>query len=113
MSDYGADNTSRPDEPSPTVATHNRLAVVTVTIQGTPYVVDIGLRMLQPRELYRAQCFPDSYQIEFGHDGTPFTKSEQVHMGGNSVSPSHKAAIARSNDPWRAAVAKPRQTAKA
>lgn len=114
MSYYGADNTSRPDEPSPTVTTKDRLALVTVTIQGTPYiVVDIGLRMLQPRELYRAQGFPDSYQIEFGHDGKPFTKSEQVHMCGNSVSPPHMAAIARANDPWRAAVATPRRTAAA
>ncbi|WP_186354120.1 DNA cytosine methyltransferase [Pseudomonas oryzihabitans] len=69
--------------------------------------------MLQPRELYRAQGFPDSYQIEFGHDGKPFTKSEQVHMCGNSVSPPHMAAIARANDPWRAAVATPRRTAAA
>lgn len=114
MSYYGADNTSRPDEPSPTVTTKDRLALVTVTIQGIPYVVvDIGLRMLQPRELYRAQGFPDSYQIEFGHDGKPFTKSEQVHMCGNSVSPPHMAAIARANDPWRAAVATPRRTAAA
>ena len=89
-------------------------ALVTVTIQGIRYVVvDIGLRMLQPRELYRAQSFPDSYQIEFGHDGKPFTKSEQVHMCGNSVSPPHMAAIARADVPWRAAVATPRRTAAA
>jgi DNA (cytosine-5)-methyltransferase 1 len=104
MSYYGTDNTSRPDEPSPTVTTKDRLALVTVTIQGTPYVVvDIGLRMLQPRELYRAQGFPDDYQIDRGADGKAFTKSQQVHMCGNSVSPPHMAAIARANDPWRVA----------
>nr|WP_288356200.1 DNA cytosine methyltransferase [uncultured Pseudomonas sp.] len=104
MSYYGTDNTSRPNEPSPTVTTKDRLALVTVTIQGTPYVVvDIGLRMLQPRELYRAQGFPDDYQIDRGADGKSFTKSQQVHMCGNSVSPPHMAAIAQANDPWRAA----------
>jgi DNA (cytosine-5)-methyltransferase 1 len=76
-------------------------------------VVDIGLRMLQPRDLYRAQDFPDTYQIEFGHDGKPFTKSEQVQVCGSSVSPPHMAAIARANDPWRAAVATPCRTAAA
>jgi len=105
MSYYGTDNTSRPDEPSPTVTTKDRLALVTVTIQGTPYVVvDIGLRMLQPRELYRAQGFPDDYQIDRGADGKAFTKSQQVHMCGNSVSPPHMAAIARAKDPWRSAL---------
>ncbi len=114
MSYYGTDNTSRPDEPSPTVTTKDRLALVTVTIQGTPYVVvDIGLRMLQPRELYRAQGFPDDYQIDRGADGKAFTKSQQVHMCGNSVSPPHMAAIARANDPWRAAAMAPSKTVAA
>jgi len=101
MSYYGASVGQDPDEPAPTVTTKDRLALVTVTIQGTPYVVvDIGLRMLQPRELYRAQGFPDDYQIDRGADGKAFTKSQQVHMCGNSVSPPHMAAIARANDPW-------------
>lgn len=64
-------------------------------------MVDIGLRMLQPRELYRAQGFPDDYRIDHGHDGPKFTKSEQVHMCGDSVSPPHMAATARANDPWK------------
>ncbi len=114
MSYYGTDNTSRPDEPAPTVTTKDRLALVTVTIQGTPYVVvDIGLRMLQPRELYRAQGFPDDYQIDRGADGKAFTKSQQVHMCGNSVSPPHMAAIAQANDPWRAAAMAPSKTVAA
>ena len=88
-------------DPLATMTTKDRLALVTVTISGTPYViVDIGLRMLTPRELYRAQGFPDDYIIEFGHDGRRFTKSEQVHMCGNSVSPPPMAAIARANNPW-------------
>ena len=68
----------------------------------TPYViVDICLRMLQPHELYRAQGFPASYIIDKGADGKPFTKTEQVHMCGNSVSPPPMAALAKANDPWQ------------
>lgn len=103
MSYYGTDNISRPDDPSLTVTTKDRLALVPVTIKGTPYVVvDLGLRMLQPRELYRAQGSPDDYRIDHGHDGRKFTKSEQVQMCGNSVSPPYVTAIARENDPWKA-----------
>jgi DNA (cytosine-5)-methyltransferase 1 len=90
------------NDPINTITTKDRVALVTVTIQGTPYViVDIGLRMLQPRELYRAQGFPESYVIEHGKDGRPFTKSEQVFMCGNSVSPPPMAAIAMCNNPWQ------------
>lgn len=84
------------------ITTHDQLALVTVMIKGEPWViVDIKLRMLNPRELYRAQGFPDSYVIDRGHDGQPLTKSDQVHMCGNSVSPPAMTAIARANDPWR------------
>ncbi|WP_046079968.1 DNA cytosine methyltransferase [Halomonas sp. HG01] len=85
--------------PLDTITTRDRLALVTVTIQGTPYViVDIALRMLKPRELYRAQGFPDSYIIDRGHDGRRFTLTAQTRMCGNSVSPLPMAAIARAND---------------
>lgn len=85
-------------EPLNTITTRDRLALVTVTIQGTPYViVDIGLRMLTPRELYRAQGFRDDYIIDVGHDGRKFTKDQQVRMVGNSVPPDVIAAIYRAN----------------
>lgn len=85
-------------EPLTTVTTRDRLALVTVTIAGTPYViVDIGLRMLQPRELYRAQGFPDWYVIDRGHDGRRFSKSAQMRMVGNSVSPAPMAALIAAN----------------
>lgn len=104
ISYYGTENISACDAPAPTVTTKDRLGLVTVFVKGTPYViVDICLRMLQPHELYRAQGFPDSYIIDKGADGKPFTKTEQVHMCGNSVSPPPMAALARANDPWRAA----------
>ncbi|MBC3411321.1 DNA cytosine methyltransferase [Pseudomonas sp. SWRI51] len=102
ISYYGTENTSGCNAPAPTVTTKDRLGLVTVIVRGTPYViVDICLRMLQPHELYRAQGFPASYIIDKGADGKPFTKTEQVHMCGNSVSPPPMAALARANDPWR------------
>lgn len=105
ISYYGTENVSDASEPAPTITTRDRLALVTVTIKGTPYViVDISLRMLQPAELYKAQGFPGDYIISHGADGKPFTKTQQVHMCGNSVSPPPMAALARANDPWRVVV---------
>ena len=103
ISYYGTSDAGNIAAPAPTITTRDRLALVTVTIKGTPYViVDICLRMLQPAELYKAQGFPGDYIICHGADGTPFTKTQQVHMCGNSVSPPPMAALARANDPWRA-----------
>ncbi|SFX16538.1 DNA (cytosine-5)-methyltransferase 1 [Pseudomonas sp. NFACC49-2] len=102
ISYYGTENISACDSPTPTITTKDRLAMVTVMVKGTPYViVDICLRMLKPSELYKAQGFPADYVISHGADGKPFTKTQQVHMCGNSVSPPPMAALARANDPWR------------
>ncbi|SFU98029.1 DNA cytosine methyltransferase [Pseudomonas sp. OV546] len=104
ISYYGTENISACDSPAPTITTKDRLAMVTVMVKGTPYViVDICLRMLKPTELYKAQGFPADYIISHGADGKPFTKTQQVHMCGNSVSPPPMAALARANDPWRVA----------
>jgi DNA (cytosine-5)-methyltransferase 1 len=62
-------------------------------------IVDIGMRMLQPRELFRAHDFPDSYVIERGADGEPMTKEAQVRMCGNSVPPPMAEAIIRAAPP--------------
>ncbi|MBK5543264.1 DNA cytosine methyltransferase [Pseudomonas sp. TH04] len=102
ISYYDTENISACDSPAPTITTKDRLAMVTVMVKGTPYViVDICLRMLKPTELYKAQGFPADYIISHGADGKPFTKTQQVHMCGNSVSPPPMAALARANDPWR------------
>ncbi|WLH71909.1 DNA cytosine methyltransferase [Pseudomonas fluorescens] len=102
ISYYGTENISACDSPAPTITTKDRLAMVTVMVKGTPYViVDICLRMLKPTELYKAQGFPADYIISHGADGKPFTKTQQVHMCGNSVSPPPMAALAMANDPWR------------
>lgn len=83
-------------KPMGTITTKDRLALVTVTIKGQHYViVDIGLRMLTPRELYNAQGFPPTYIIDRGHDGRRFTKTKQVLFVGNSVSPHPMEAICR------------------
>ena len=85
-------------DPVDTITTRDRLALVTVVIKGTPYViVDIGLRMLKPHELFRAQGFPRDYIIDRTANGTPLTTSAAVRMVGNSVSPPPIAALARAN----------------
>ncbi len=85
-------------DPVDTITTRDRLALVTVMIKGTPYViVDIGLRMLKPHELFRAQGFPPDYIIDRTANGTPLTTSAAVRMVGNSVSPPPIAALARAN----------------
>jgi DNA (cytosine-5)-methyltransferase 1 len=86
------------DDPLHTITTKDRLGLVTV--QGVDYqIVDIGMRMLEPRELFRAQGFPDSYIIEHDVDGHPFSKATQVKMCGNSVPPDMAEALVRANLP--------------
>lgn len=69
-----------------------------VTIHGEDYeIADIGMRMLSPRELYRAQGFDDSYIIDRGIGGKPLSKVAQVRMCGNSVSPVLSRAIVQAN----------------
>lgn len=73
--------------PIGTVTTRDRFGLVIVTINGEEYYIsDIGMRMLIPRELFRAQGFPDDYIIDRGADGRIFTKEQQTQMCGNSVS---------------------------
>jgi len=85
-------------EPVDTITTRDRLALVTVLVQGTPYViVDIGLRMLRREELFRAQGFPPDYIIDTTADGRKLSISASVRMVGNSVSPPPLCALARAN----------------
>jgi DNA (cytosine-5)-methyltransferase 1 len=67
-------------------------------VHGDDYVIaDIGMRMLVPRELFRAQGFPDTYRIELQVNGKPLSKGAQVRMCGNSVVPPLAAALVRAN----------------
>ena len=93
---YGSDQDTPLHDPLHTVTTKPRFALVTVN--GVPHeITDIGMRMLQPRELYRAQGFPESYQIERGADGRTLSKAAQVRMCGNSVCPPLAQALVRAN----------------
>jgi DNA (cytosine-5)-methyltransferase 1 len=85
-------------DPLDTITTRDRLALVTVTVSGVPYVIiDIGLRMLRPPELYLAQGFPTDYVIDRTADFRPINGTRAVRMVGNSVSPPPLVAIARAN----------------
>lgn len=93
-------------DPLHTIPTKARFGLVTV--HGEPWqIVDIGMRMLTPRELFRAQGFPDSYIIDQGHDGRRFSKAAQIRMCGNSVSPPWAAAHIAANVPEMARFAQP------
>jgi DNA (cytosine-5)-methyltransferase 1 len=95
---YGAGTGQTPTDPLHTLSTRDTFGLVTVEIDGTTYAIsDIGMRMLTPREQFRAQGFPESYEIESGPDGRSFTKTEQTRMCGNSVAPQVAAALVRAN----------------
>lgn len=84
--------------PLDTVTAQDRFGLV--TINGTDYqIVDIGLRMLEPRELYGCQGFPDDYIIDHDYTGKTYPRSEQVRRCGNAVCPPIPAALVRANLP--------------
>lgn len=63
------------------------------------FMADIGLRMLTPRELYRANGFPDDYIIDRDYTGREYKKNKQVARCGNAVPPPFAAALVRANLP--------------
>ena len=106
--DSEASNNQPAYRPLDTVTTKARFAVVTVTIDAKTYViVDIGLRMLTPRELARAQGFPEDYVLDpvvrkFLRGKwveRPLTISEQISAIGNSVCPPVARALVAANQP--------------
>lgn len=85
-------------DPLSTVTGKARMALVTVTVNDEAYVIaDIGLRMMTPKELYRAQGFPDDYIFERGAQGEPITKTAQIRKVGNSVCPPIAQRLVESN----------------
>ncbi len=71
-----------------------------VTVDGIVYrIVDIGMRMLQPHELYRAQGFPEWYIIDRDYRGVKYAKDKQVARCGNAVPPPFAEALVRANLP--------------
>lgn len=87
-----------PGRPLDTIPTHDRFGLV--VIQGEAYrIADIGLRMLEPKELYGCQGFPDDYIIDRDAEGNRYPRSEQVKRCGNAVCPPIAEALIRSNLP--------------
>ena len=97
---YGSSIGQDLNDPLQTIVTKDRFGIV--TIHGIDYqIVDIGMRMLEPHELYPAQGFPKSYIID-GYlldNGKPVPKSKQVARCGNSVSPKMSKALVLPNLP--------------
>lgn len=98
---YGSDKDGQAlTEPMRTVPTRDRFGLV--TIHGQQYqIVDIGFRMLQPHELFRAQGFPADYIIDRGINEhgkeIKLTKTAQTRMCGNSVCPPLAKALVEAN----------------
>ncbi|RED20863.1 C-5 cytosine-specific DNA methylase, partial [Brevibacillus brevis] len=98
MAYYGSSVGQKADEPLGTVTTRDRFGLV--TIHGQDYqIVDIGMRMLEPHELFAAQGFPNTYIIDRDADGKLYPKSAQVARCGNSVPPPFAEALVRANLP--------------
>ncbi|MED9949717.1 MAG: DNA cytosine methyltransferase [Roseburia faecis] len=86
------------EQPLDTVTTKDRFGLV--TIEGVDYqIVDIGLRMLEPKELYGCQGFPNDYIIDHDYTGKKYPRSEQVRRCGNAVCPPIPAALVKANLP--------------
>ena len=93
---YGQGTGQDIEKPLDTVTAQDRFGLV--TINGTDYqIVDIGLRMLEPRELYGCQGFPEDYIIDHDYTGKIYPRSEQVRRCGNAVCPPIPAALVRAN----------------
>lgn len=85
-------------QPAPTATTKDRLQLVTVQIDGSAYVItDIGMRMLKPHELFKANGFPDDYVIAPEFNGKAIPGYAQVRMCGNSVPPVWPRALVEAN----------------
>lgn len=95
---YGHGTGQDTREPLDTITPRDRFGLV--TINSVDYViVDIGLRMLDPDELYALQGFPADYIIDRDHTGRKYSRTEQVRKCGNSVPPPFATALVRANLP--------------
>ncbi len=93
---YGHGEGQPLQDPLHTVTTKDRHALV--MIKGEPYqIVDIGMRMLEPHELFAAQGFPADYIHDRTAGGKKLSKAAQVRMCGNSVCPPVAAALVKAN----------------
>lgn len=95
---YGQGDGAAVDGPLHTDTTKDRFGLVTVEIDGQSYAIaDIGMRMLTPRERFRAQGFPETTIIDRRPDGSPITATVQGSCCGNSVCPPLAEALVAAN----------------
>ena len=95
---YGSGTGQSVKDPLDTITAQDRFGLV--TIYGTEYqIIDIGLRMLEPKELYGCQGFPEDYIIDHDYTGKTYPRSEQVRRCGNAVCPPLPAALVKANLP--------------
>lgn len=74
--------------------------ILLLEINGEKYFIyDIGMRMLEPKELYAAQGFPPDYIIDRDFEGKSYSRKEQVARCGNAVPPPFAEALVRANLP--------------
>ena len=93
---YGSGTGQEIKEPLDTITAQDRFGLV--TIYGTEYqIVDIGLRMLEPKELYGCQGFPEDYIIDRDCEGKVYPRAEQVRRCGNAVCPPIPTVLVRAN----------------
>lgn len=94
VSYYSSGQSNHQDARDPLRTVTSRARFGLVTIHGQPYqVVDIGMRMLQPHELFAAQGFPEDYRIAPEYRGRPLSKTAQISLCGNAVCPPVARAI--------------------
>ncbi|MFV0412942.1 MAG: DNA cytosine methyltransferase [Oscillospiraceae bacterium] len=97
---YGQGTGQAENKPLDTITSHDTFGLV--IIHGINYqIVDIGMRMLSPRELYNAQGFPPDYIIDHDYTGMAYPKSKQVARCGNAVPPPFAKALVQANWPER------------
>ncbi|WP_136484657.1 DNA cytosine methyltransferase [Vibrio sp. H11] len=93
---YGTNYGHALDQPVQTITTKHRFGLVTV--KGEQYqVIDIGMRMLEPHELFAAHDFPENYHISHTSDGQKRSKANQVARVGNSVPPTMSQVLCEAN----------------
>lgn len=95
---YGQGTGQDVKEPLDTITAQDRFGLI--TIKGVDYqIVDIGLRMLEPKELFGCQGFPQDYIIDRDYTGKSYSRTEQVRRCGNAVCPPIPAALVKANLP--------------
>lgn len=95
---YGTSKSASVNDPLNTCTGNVHSGLVVVKTEGKEYAItDIGLRMLQPHELYAGQGFPENYIFDRGIDEKFLSKTAQIRMCGNSVCPPVAEALVKAN----------------